>query len=38
VSKLGGGTSKTASNNAVVDKLSSLWQSAPDVRDAFGLK
>jgi len=37
VAKLGGSTSKTASD-AVVDKLSSLWQSAPDVRDAFGLK
>ena len=37
VSKLGGAGSKTAST-ATVDALSSLWQSAPDVRDAFGLK
>jgi hypothetical protein len=36
VSKLGGG-SKTASASSV-DNLSSLWQSAPDVRGAFGLK
>lgn len=36
VSKLGGSVSKTASSGE--DKLSSLWQSAPDVRDAFGLK
>lgn len=32
-----GGTSKVASNTSV-DNLSSLWQSAPDVRGAFGLK
>jgi hypothetical protein len=37
VSKLGGSVSKTASSQTV-DQLSSLWQSAPDVRREFGLK
>lgn len=37
VAKLGGSVSKTASKQ-VVDSLSSLWASAPDVRSAFGLK
>lgn len=36
VAKLGG-SSKTASATSV-DNLSSLWQTAPDVRGAFGLK
>ena len=36
VAKLGG-TSKVASENGV-DQLSSLWNSAPDVRDYFGTK
>jgi len=34
VSKLGGAGSKEQDG---IDKLSNLWQSAPDVRDAFGL-
>jgi hypothetical protein len=37
VTKLGGSVSKTASKQ-VVDSLSSLWSSAPDVRAAFGMK
>jgi len=35
VAKLGGGSQ---GGGASVSDLSSLWQSAPDVRDAFGLK
>ena len=38
VAKLGGSISRTASTAQETDKLSALWQSAPDVRDAFGLK
>jgi hypothetical protein len=34
VAKIGG----SASTNRTVDDLSRLWQSAPDVREAFGLK
>jgi hypothetical protein len=37
VAKLGGSVSKTAAS-IETDRLSSLWTSAPDVRDAFGLK
>jgi hypothetical protein len=37
VSKLGGSVSKTASA-AQADNLSSLWATAPDVREHFGLK
>lgn len=37
VAKLGGST-RTAGTIRETDKLSALWQSAPDVRDAFGLK
>lgn len=35
VAKLGGSVSASKSN---VDQLSSLWESAPDVRGAFGMK
>jgi hypothetical protein len=35
VAKLGGGSQ---GGGASVADLSSMWQSAPDVRDAFGLK
>jgi WNK lysine deficient protein kinase len=33
-----GGAGAPPSRGAEVDKLTSLWQSAPDVREAFGLK
>jgi len=36
VSKIGGTGGSTG--GTVIDNLSSLWQSAPDVRDAFGIK
>jgi len=36
VARIGGGASSPSQNS--VDTLSSLWQSAPDVREAFGLK
>jgi len=36
VAKLGGAGAK--SDNATIESLSALWQTAPDVRDAFGIK
>jgi hypothetical protein len=38
VAKLGGTVAQGGSSNLSVDNLSSLWQSAPDVRDAFGIR
>lgn len=39
VSRVGGAASaQTAGGNAEVNKLSALWPSAPDVREAFGIK
>jgi hypothetical protein len=37
VSKLGG-TSASGGGQESIDQLSNLWKTAPDVRDAFGLK
>jgi len=38
VSRIGGGGSAPSKGAEDVNRLSSLWQTAPDVRDAFGLK
>ena len=38
VSKIGGASKVAGTGDASVNNLSSLWQTAPDVRGAFGLK